>query len=152
MRHAGVVCACLAVGSMSVGCSNPTAPDPFLPEVVFRGLSSRPEVAIPNRYIVVLKNDVPDVAAETSRQLQRYGGSLHFAYSKALKGYAATFPAGAIQGLSQFYRDERLRTSVAESRRHSAASASSAAIRCTGRAAMTAAASPAMSSVPATIR
>jgi aqualysin 1 len=99
MRHASVVCACLAVGSMSVGCNNPTAPDPFRPEAVFRDLSSNPEVTLPNRYIVVLKSDVPDVAAETSRQVRRYGGSLHFAYSKALKGYAATFPAGAIQGL-----------------------------------------------------
>jgi aqualysin 1 len=99
MRHAGVVCACLAVGSMSVGCNNPTAPDPFRPEAVFPDLSSKPEITIPNRYIVVLKNDVPDVAAETSRQVRRYGGSLHFAYNKALKGYAATFPAGAIQGL-----------------------------------------------------
>ncbi|WP_127127229.1 S8 family serine peptidase [Georgenia sp. SYP-B2076] len=44
-------------------------------------------------YIVVLKDDVPDVAGTTAAQVQQYGGSEAHTFDAALKGYAARMTA-----------------------------------------------------------
>ena len=95
MRRALLGCVCLVVG-FSTGCHDSTGPDspsavtPFVPEFHAQLSTARTDDSIPDRYIVVLKDDVHDVAGETKRQLERHHGRVHFNYTRSLKGYAAT--------------------------------------------------------------
>jgi subtilisin family serine protease len=57
---------------------------------------SRP---IADRYIVVFKDSVANPAAEAAGLARAAGGQLHHTYSAAIKGFAATLPAAALQGL-----------------------------------------------------
>jgi len=57
---------------------------------------SRP---IPGRYIVVFKNTVANPAAEAASLMQGRGGQLHHTYASALKGFAASLPEAALQGI-----------------------------------------------------
>jgi len=57
---------------------------------------SRP---IPGRYIVVFKNTVANPAAEAATLMQGHGGQLHHTYASALKGFAASLPEAALQGI-----------------------------------------------------
>jgi aqualysin 1 len=57
-----------------------------------------PSRAIAGRYIVVLKDSVGNPAAEAAKAV-RGGGQLHYTYSAALKGFAATLPDAAVQAL-----------------------------------------------------
>jgi hypothetical protein len=57
---------------------------------------SRP---IPGRYIVVFKDSVADPAAETARAMNGLGGQLLHKYSGAIKGFAASLPEAALQGI-----------------------------------------------------
>lgn len=56
---------------------------------------------IKDRYIVVFKETVrrPDIEAENIVRAAR--GELHFTYSAAIKGFAATLPEGAVRALSR---------------------------------------------------
>jgi len=54
---------------------------------------------IPGRYIVVLKNSVSDADAEAGKLMRGLGGQLHHTYARALKGFAATLPDAALQGI-----------------------------------------------------
>jgi len=54
---------------------------------------------IPDRYIVVFKNSVSNPAAETANVMRGLGGQLHHTYASAVKGFAATLPAAALQGI-----------------------------------------------------
>jgi len=58
--------------------------------------ASRP---IADRYIVVFKDSVANPAAEAAGITRAAGGQLHHTYSAAIKGFAATLPAAALQGL-----------------------------------------------------
>lgn len=58
--------------------------------------ASRP---IPGRYIVVFKNTVANPAAEAANLVRGAGGQLHHSYSSAIKGFAATLPDAALQGI-----------------------------------------------------
>jgi len=95
VRRALLGSVCLVVG-LTTACHDSTDPDssssvtPSVPEIPVQLSSISLEDSIPDRYIVVLKDDVRDVAGETKRQLERHGGRLHFSYSRSLKGYAAT--------------------------------------------------------------
>ena len=55
--------------------------------------------AIPGRYIVVFKNTVSNPAAETANVLLGSGAQLHHTYDSALKGFAATIPDAALNGI-----------------------------------------------------
>lgn len=57
---------------------------------------SRP---IPGRYIVVFKAGVANPAALAATLVQGQGGQLHHTYTGALKGFAATLPDAALQGI-----------------------------------------------------
>jgi subtilisin family serine protease len=57
---------------------------------------SRP---IAGRYIVVLKQSVANPAAEAANAMSGGGGQLHYIYSAALKGFAATLPDAAVQSI-----------------------------------------------------
>lgn len=55
--------------------------------------------AIPGRYIVVFKNSVSNPAAEAANLMRGLGGQLHHTYTSALKGFAASLPDTALQGI-----------------------------------------------------
>ena len=57
---------------------------------------SRP---ISGRYIVVFKDSVANPAAEAASLMQGRGGQVHHAYATAIKGFAASIPAAAVQGI-----------------------------------------------------
>lgn len=56
---------------------------------------------IPDRYIVVFGNGVASPAGEAAELVRRAGpdAQLHHVYTSAIKGFAATLPASALQGL-----------------------------------------------------
>jgi subtilisin family serine protease len=54
---------------------------------------------IPGRFIVVFKSSVADAAAEAASLVRGNGGRLLHTYSGALKGFAASLPEAALQGI-----------------------------------------------------
>jgi len=54
---------------------------------------------IPGRYIVVFKRSVANPAAEAATLTRSLGGQLHFTYTRALKGFAASLPDPAVAHL-----------------------------------------------------
>jgi subtilisin family serine protease len=54
---------------------------------------------IPDRYIVVFRDGVPDVRPLAVRMVSAAGGELHYTYEHALHGFAATLPAQAVTGI-----------------------------------------------------
>ena len=54
---------------------------------------------IPGRYIVVFKSVVGDPAVEAATIMRGQGGQVHHTYTRALKGFAATIPDAALQGI-----------------------------------------------------
>ena len=54
---------------------------------------------IPGQYIVVLRDDTADVPAVANEHAQRHGVGLQHLYEHALKGYAATIPAGRLAAI-----------------------------------------------------
>src|ERR671937_1279199 len=51
-------------------------------------------------YIVVLKSSVANPAAVAQEQAARFGGTVTYVYSHALKGYSLTVPAAAVAGIA----------------------------------------------------
>ncbi len=58
-----------------------------------------PSRPIPGRYIVVFKTGATNPAIEAVNLVRGAGGQLHYSYGSALKGFAASLPAAALQGL-----------------------------------------------------
>lgn len=58
-----------------------------------------PSSPIPGRYIVVFKNSVSNPATEAANVMRGLGGQVLHTYSSALKGFAATLPNAALQGI-----------------------------------------------------
>ena len=54
---------------------------------------------IPGRYIVVFWDSVNSPAAEAANLMRASGGQLHHTYSSAIKGFAASLPDAALQGI-----------------------------------------------------
>ncbi len=54
---------------------------------------------VAGRYIVVFKHSVSNPAAEAANVMRGLGGQVIHTYSSALKGFAATLPDAALQGL-----------------------------------------------------
>lgn len=54
---------------------------------------------IPGRYIVVFKDRVRNPAAEVANVMRGRGGQVHFTYTQAIKGFAATIPDAAYQAI-----------------------------------------------------
>jgi len=52
-------------------------------------------------YIVVFRDDVVDPSGLTDQLVRSFGGTVHFRYAYALKGFAATLPAAAIDALQR---------------------------------------------------
>lgn len=54
---------------------------------------------VPGRYIVVFRDSVANPAAEAANLVRGLGGQLHHTYTSALKGFAASLPDAALQGI-----------------------------------------------------
>ena len=54
-----------------------------------------------DRYIVVFRDDVQNPDALTDALVAQGGGTVHYRYAHAIKGFAATLPAAAIDGISR---------------------------------------------------
>jgi len=68
------------------------------PQVAQAYAESRP---IPGRYIVVFTDAVARPDIEAANLVRRGGGELHFTYSNAVRGFAATLPAAAVAALAR---------------------------------------------------
>jgi subtilisin family serine protease len=88
-RLAAVVQATLVLSTAAYAQSGgPAATHPFG--------QSRP---IPGRYVIVFKDSVANPAAEAANMMQGRGGKVLHTYTKALKGFSATLPEAAVQGI-----------------------------------------------------
>jgi aqualysin 1 len=83
--------AALAAAALAAG-AQPASP----PQAAAHPFSS---AAIPSRYIVVFRDSVADPATEAAALARSEGGQLHFTYTRALKGFAATLPDAAVARL-----------------------------------------------------
>jgi subtilisin family serine protease len=54
---------------------------------------------IPDRYVVVFKNSVGDAPGLARQLAAAHGGNVHHTYQHAIKGFAATLPAAAVNAL-----------------------------------------------------
>jgi aqualysin 1 len=54
---------------------------------------------IPDQYIVVFKSSLPDPAVEARALVAQHGGTLRFAYTSAIEGFAAHLTERAVQAL-----------------------------------------------------
>jgi len=54
---------------------------------------------IADRYIVIFKPSVANAAQEADNLMRSYGGQIHFRYNNAVKGFAASIPAAALNGI-----------------------------------------------------
>jgi subtilisin family serine protease len=83
------------------GCQDVTTPTTTLqpePEGVVLNRGATPDV-VPDRYIIVFNDQVGN-APEHARQLVAlHGGTLHFTYEHALRGFAATLSSQAVAAL-----------------------------------------------------
>jgi len=55
--------------------------------------------AIPDRYVVVFKNEVRDAPGLARQLANAHGGTVHHTYQHAIKGFSATLPAAAAGAL-----------------------------------------------------
>jgi aqualysin 1 len=83
-------CLFVAAGGLAVTGAAAQAIDP----PATHAFRSKP---IPGRYIVVMKQDVADPASQAEAIVRDAGGRGHHRYERALKGFAATLPDGAVE-------------------------------------------------------
>ncbi|MDT8323714.1 MAG: S8 family serine peptidase, partial [Bacteroidota bacterium] len=57
------------------------------------------DIDVRDRYVIVFKDNVEDVDAVTAQLMRGKGGTVHFRYRHALKGFAATIPPQAVDGI-----------------------------------------------------
>jgi aqualysin 1 len=82
------------------GCSEhetPFATPRLIPQEVARAAAT--DQVIPNTYIVVFKQGVADAPGLAQALVQGAGGTLHYTYAAAIKGFAAELPSPAVAGL-----------------------------------------------------
>ena len=82
------------------GCTDeaPTAPASTPPQAAQQARGA-PGKTIPDRWIVVFDQDVADAPGLARRLTEAHGGTLHHSYRHAIKGFAATLPAPAVEAL-----------------------------------------------------
>lgn len=84
---------------LAAGCAEPTpvsGPSESTPAPL---LAAGREGQAPDRYIVVFRASVADVDRATDEVMRGAGGQVHLRYRAALKGFAATIPAAALDGI-----------------------------------------------------
>ncbi len=60
---------------------------------------AKPGTAIRDRYIVVMKNGAGDAPALARQVIATHGGEVHYTYTHALRGFAATLRPAAVDAL-----------------------------------------------------
>jgi subtilisin family serine protease len=89
--------AAIAVAIGLAACSDaPTGPAPADAPAAARGGARQ---VIPDRYVVVFKNGVQDAPGLARQLTAAHGGTMHYSYQHAIKGFAATLPAAAVSAL-----------------------------------------------------
>jgi subtilisin family serine protease len=81
--------------------TDPVARPPAINLPAGAPLSVEQQDAMRDRYIVVFHDNVADPSATTDQLTRQFGGTVHFKYAHALKGFAATLPAAAVEGLQR---------------------------------------------------
>jgi subtilisin family serine protease len=89
------------LAAAAAGCADdPTAPTAARPTPGLAPLHTRDAAtAIADRYIVVFKEGVRDAPGLARNLVAGQGGSVHYTYQHALRGFAATLPAPAVEAL-----------------------------------------------------
>jgi len=92
----------MAAGVAAAGCRDvptmPSRPEAHA-EAAAPVLTATPGKRIPDRYIVVFKDDVADAPGLARQLVAENGGELHYVYRHALRGFAATLPARAVEAV-----------------------------------------------------
>jgi aqualysin 1 len=92
----------IVAGVAVAGCRDvptaPATPDASV-ETVAPLLAAAPGNGIRDRYIVVLRNGTQNVPGLAKRLVATHGGLLHHTYQHALRGFAATLPAAAVDAV-----------------------------------------------------
>ena len=84
----------------------PQAPSSTAPELAPRARLAASPMGAPDRYIVKFRDDVTDPRALAASLVRDGGGQLHFTYTTAVRGFAATLPPQAIAALERNPRIE----------------------------------------------
>ena len=92
-----------AAAWLLAACSDAAAPPLEAPAAPAASRAGAPDVR--DRWIVVFNNSVADPRSTAARVVEERGGTLHFVYEHALRGFAATLPATAAEALR---RDPRV--------------------------------------------
>ncbi len=96
MRWSLAAISCSAV--VLFACSESQTPTEMVPASGLADVIAAPSgQGIPNRYIVVFKQNVAGPAGEAQRMVGQAQGKLHFIYTKAIKGFAAELSPRAVQ-------------------------------------------------------
>jgi len=90
MNRKAALAGMLIVGALA--CRDATRPE--------QDVSAGRSGPVPGEYIVVFRQNVTDPAALAAQLVQSQGGTLRYTYTNALKGFAATLPAAAVQVLA----------------------------------------------------
>ena len=91
-----------AIGAVLWGCSDqtPTTPRADAARTAAAPLRAAvPGTAVRDRYIVVFRDGTPDAPGLASRLVAAHGGTLHFTYTSALRGFAATLSPAAVEAV-----------------------------------------------------
>jgi subtilisin family serine protease len=89
----------LLAGTLAAGCSDaPTAPQANSGAAAPL-LAAAPGQGVRDRYIVVFREGTPDAPGLARQLVAAHGGTLHYTYTSALRGFAATLPPAAAEAV-----------------------------------------------------
>lgn len=101
MRRHRLAVVLVALAAVSACTDTPSSlPADDLP-VATAALANAPEASVQSRYIVVFRDDVGNPAALADRLGRENGAQLHYRYTTAVKGFAATLPPQALAALQR---------------------------------------------------
>ncbi len=98
-RSLGFVLAAVLGAMLVPGCRPEDGPSGPSETPATPSLQVSSSQTIPDQYIVVFKSTLPDPAAEARALVAQHGGTLRFAYSSAIKGFAALLTERTLQAL-----------------------------------------------------
>jgi subtilisin family serine protease len=105
MQRTSLALLALLAGTFAACSDAPTGPPAARAPDVAPLLAAAPGQGLPDRYIVVFKSAVDDVPGAARALAGAHGGHVHHTYTHALRGFAATLPAAAVEALR---RDPRV--------------------------------------------
>jgi subtilisin family serine protease len=95
VRRLSLGAAALAALAACTDAPTTTAPEGVAPAELRAAVSP----SIENRWIVVFNSEVSDAPGLARRMAAEHGGTLHYTYQHAIKGFAATLPPAAVEAL-----------------------------------------------------